>query len=275
MEKQKKMKNKIKACFFDIDGTLVRSDHTISQSVIEAVQRLEKEGVAPIIATGRSYEALRPVKEKLGIHSPIIAYNGAMIVNGKDGSIMTHHTIPDDAARKIIQKSRDLDFHILAYREEELIYEQERPEAKEYYDRIKLGSRIVNFDEIKNLNLTKCLIVADHDKLQPVKNYILDNYGQMVNSFFSDPRFLEVVPSGIDKGKAVAEVMNLLGGTVDQAMAIGDGFNDLPMLQAARWGVVMENALPELRAMFPPERTAPFCDDDGVVTYLSQFFEWE
>jgi Cof subfamily protein (haloacid dehalogenase superfamily) len=268
------MKN-IKACFFDIDGTLVRSDHTVSQAVINAVQRLEREGVSPVIATGRSYEALLPVKEKLGIHSPVIAYNGAMIINGKDGSIMTHHTLPDETARKIIQKARNLDFHILAYREEELIYEQERPEAKEYYDRIKLASRIVNFDEMAELNLTKCLIVADHEKLEPVKDFILESYADKVNCFFSDPRFLEIVPCGIDKGKAVAEVMGLLGGTIDQAMAMGDGFNDLPMLQAARWGVVMENAQPELKKMFPPERIAPRCDDDGVVTYLTDFFGWE
>jgi len=268
------MKN-IRACFFDIDGTLVKSDHTISQPVIDAVQRLEREGVAPVIATGRSYEALLPVKEKLGIHSPVICYNGAMIVDGKDGSVMTHHTIPDETARKIIQKARDLDYHILAYRKGKLIYEKERAESREYYNRIKLSGEVVNFDELEKLNLTKCLIIADHGKLVPVQDFILCSYNNQINAFFSDPCFLEIVPSGIDKGKAVEEVMNLLGGTVDQAMAIGDGFNDLPMLGAARWGVIMENALPELRKLFPPERTAPLCDDDGVATYLSELFGWD
>lgn len=268
------MKN-FKACFFDIDGTLVRSDHTISQVVINAVQRLEREGVAPVIATGRSYEALLPVKEKLGLHSPVICYNGAMIVDGKDNSIMTHHTLPDDAAGEIIQMSRDLGYHILAYREGTLIYEKERPESQEYYNRIKLAGKIVNFDKMENLNLTKCLIIADHDKLEPLKEQIAHAYTGRINVFFSDPRFLEIVPNGIDKGKAVEEVMSLLGGTVDQAMAMGDGFNDLPMLQAARWGVLMKNALPELREMFPEERTAPLCDEDGVATYLADFFGWE
>jgi len=268
------MKN-IKACFFDIDGTLVRSDHTISQVVVNAVQRLEQEGVAPVIATGRSYEALLPVKERLGIHSPVICYNGAMIVDGNTDSIMTHHTIPDDSAREIIQKSRDLDFHILAYRNGKLIYEKERPESKEYNDRIKLNGTVVNFDEMENLSLTKCLIIANHEKLEPVKDMILDTHSEKLNAFFSDPRFLEIVPKGIDKGKAVAEVMGLLGGTIEQAMAMGDGFNDLPMLEAAQWGVVMENALPELKDMFPPERIAKHCDDDGVAKYLSDFFKWE
>lgn len=267
------MKN-ITACFFDIDGTLVRSDHTISRPVIDAVQRLEREGVAPVIATGRSYKALLPIKEKLGIHSPVIAYNGAMILNGRDGSVMTHHIIPDETARNVIEKCRDLDYHILAYRNEELIYEKERPEAKEYYDRIKLKSRIVQFDKMTELKFTKCLIIADHKKLEPLKDSILTSYGDRVNAFFSDSRFLEIVPYGIDKGKAVAEVMTLLGGTVDQAMAMGDGFNDLPMLQAARWGVVMQNAMADLKQLFPPERIAPPCNDDGVVTYLNQFFGW-
>ncbi|MBI9099426.1 MAG: HAD family hydrolase, partial [Spirochaetaceae bacterium] len=245
------MKN-IKACFFDLDGTLVRSDHTISATVIEAVQRLEREGVAPVIATGRSYEALLPIKALLDLHSPVICYNGAMIVNGKDNSIMTHHTLPDKAAIEIIQAVRDMGYHILGYRNGELIYERECYESKEYYNRIKMAGRIINFDNIKMLNLTKCLIIADHEKLVPLKEKIARDYNNQVNVFFSDPRFLEIVPAGIDKGKAVEEVMTLMGETVDQAMAMGDGFNDLPMLQAARWGVVMENALPELKKLFPP-----------------------
>lgn len=267
------MKN-ITACFFDLDGTLVRSDNRISQAVIDIVQRLEKEGIAPVIATGRSYEALLPIKEKLGIHSPVIAYNGAMIVDGRDGSIMSHHTLPEVESRKIIEIARELDYFILAYREGELIYEKIRSESEEYGNRITLEGKLVNFDTLDKLNLTKFIIINDHDKLKPVQDRILGKYHEKLNAFFSDSRFLEIVPAGIDKGKAVEEVMKLLGGTVEQAMAFGDGFNDLPMLETARWGVVMENALPELKKRFPPERTAPACEDDGVVTYLAKFFNW-
>lgn len=267
------MKN-ITACFFDLDGTLVRSDHSISQPVIEAVRRLENEGVAPVIATGRSYEALLPIKEKLGIHSPVICYNGAMIVDGKDGSVMTHHKLPEEESREIIKIAREIDFHILAYRDGELIYEKERTESKEYCDRIKINGTIVNFDDLDELRLTKFIIISDHAELEPLRERILKTFKGRLNAFFSDARFLEIVPSGIDKGKAVEEVMKLLGGTVDQAMAMGDGFNDLSMLQTARWGVVMNNALPELKKLFPPERIAPDCDDDGAVTYLENFFSW-
>lgn len=263
-----------KACFFDIDGTLVRTDHSISRDVIDAVQRLEKEGVAPVIATGRSYEALLPIKEKLSIKSPVICYNGGMIVDGKDGTIMKHHVLPEKEARKIIEIARELDFHLIAYRKGQLIYEKNRPETREYNNRIRIEGKIVNFDEIESLELTKFLMLTDHEKLIPVKDKILSDMGDSINAFFSDPRFLEIVPFGVDKGKAVEEVMSLLGGTIEQSIAMGDGFNDLPMLQAAGWGVVMSNALPSLKEMFPPERIAPHCDEDGVVTYLSKFFAW-
>lgn len=264
-----------KACFFDIDGTLVKSDHTISQGVIKAVQRLEKEGIAPVIATGRSYEALLPIKDKLGIHSPVICYNGGMIVDGKSGTVMKHHIIPDPEAREIIKIARELDFHLLAYRNGQLIYEADRAETNEYNNRIKIEGKIVNYDDFDQLNLTKFIMLTDHEKLEPVREEILKKFGDSINAFFSDPRFLEIVPYGVDKGKAVEEVMKLLGGTVEQSMAMGDGFNDLPMLKASGWGVVMENALPSLKELFPPERIAPHCDRDGVVTYLSDFFEWD
>lgn len=264
----------IKACFFDIDGTIVRSDHTISQRVISTVQRLEQEGVVPVLATGRSYEALLPIKETLAIQSPVICYNGAMIVDGKDGSTISHHTLNPHVVKKIIDLARDDDFHILAYQRGELIYERERSEAREYFNRIKLPGRVVDFDKITP-EFTKSLIIGDHKDLIPLLDKIKRLYGEYVNAFFSDPRFIEIVPQGIDKGRAVAEVMKLLGGTTEEAMAMGDGYNDLPMLNAAHWGVIMENALPELRNQFPPERVAPPCDEDGVVTYLSGLFGWD
>jgi len=266
--------NGIKACFFDIDGTLLRTDHTISQSVIEAVQRLEKEGVAPVIATGRSYEALLPIKESLGIHSPVICYNGAMIVDGKDGSVLKHHILPDREAKIIINMARDLDYHLLAYRRGELIFERSRVEADEYYNRILLEGRIVNFDDLDELDLTKCLIIGDHENLVPLKDEILKLYGDKLNAFFSDPRFLEIVPAGIDKAEGVREIMDILGEPMEKTMAMGDGYNDLSMLEAVHWGVVMDNALPSLKEKFPPERIAPHCDKDGVAAYLTDFFKW-
>ena len=268
------MKN-ILACFLDIDGTLVRTDHSLSPAVANAVGRLEKEGVAPIIATGRSYEALLPIKKKLNLRSPVICYNGAMIVDGRDGSVMARHDLPDPEARQVVDLARKEGVHILAYREGKLIYEKERSESEEYRKRIKITGEAVDFDSFLTWGFTKCLIIADHGKLLSLQKKIRELCGDRINVFFSDPRFLEIVHRDVDKGRAVAEVMKLLGGTTGQAMAMGDGFNDLPMLEAAGWGVVMANALPALREMFPPERTAPHVDEDGAARYLASFFGWD
>ncbi len=267
--------NRILACFLDIDGTLVRTDHTLSPAVIKAVKRLEEEGVAPVIATGRSYEALLPIKNELNLHSPVICYNGAMIVDGRDGSVMARHDLPDNEARRVIDLARERDLHILAYREGKLIYEKERPEAQEYAARIKISGEVTDFDSLTSWNFTKCLIIADHETLLPLKEEIEKRCGEGINVFFSDPRFLEIVHRNVDKGRAVQEVMKLLGGTTEEAMAVGDGFNDLPMLETARWGVVMANALPTLREKFPPERTAGPVDEDGLALYLADFFQWD
>ncbi|MDC7221033.1 MAG: HAD family hydrolase [Spirochaetales bacterium] len=265
---------KIRACFFDLDGTLIRTDHTVSPAVIRLIRRLETEGIETIISTGRSYEALLPIKEELGIHSPVISYNGAMISNGKDGSIMASHAVPDEEARKVIDIARKGDFHILAYRDGNLIYEKERAEAREYAVHILLKGKVINYDDFDSLNLMKCLIIGDHEDLIPVQEEIRSVCGDRINVFFSNPRYLEIVNKNVDKGRAVAEVMSLLGSSTDEALALGDGFNDLPMLQAAGHGVVMGNALPALKELFPPERTAGHVDEDGAVNYLKEFFQW-
>jgi Cof subfamily protein (haloacid dehalogenase superfamily) len=267
------MKN-IRACFFDLDGTLIRSDHTVSPAVIRAIHRLEEEGIAPVIATGRSYEALLPIKKQLDIHSPIICYNGAMIVNGKDGSVMASHSVPDKEARIVITLARQNNLHILGYKEGSLLYEKERPEAEEYGRHLNLKGKVINFDNFPLLNLMKCLIVGDHEILLPIQEEIRRTCGNRVNVFFSNPRYLEIVHPKVDKGRALEEVMSFMKGTAKQAMAMGDGFNDLTMLQTAGHGVVMANALPALKEHFPPERTAEDVDKDGAPKYLAYFFKW-
>ena len=60
--------------------------------------------------------------------------------------------------------------------------------------------------------------------------------------FRSEPYFLELVPKGIDKARSLSVLLEKLGMTKDEMIAVGDGFNDLSMLQYAGLGVAMANA---------------------------------
>lgn len=90
---------------------------------------------------------------------------------------------------------------------------------------------------------------------------------------FSLPFILDVTPPGIDKGSAVRDVLAYLNLTPDDAIAFGDGMNDLPMLTAVRHGYVMANAPDLVKAAVPGLEVVGTNEDDGVATKLVELFD--
>ena len=87
--------------------------------------------------------------------------------------------------------------------------------------------------------------------------------------FRSEPYFLELVPKGIDKAQSLSVLLKEIGLTKDEMIAIGDGFNDLSMIQYAGLGIAMENAQPVVK------ENADFItrsnSEDGVAYAVERF----
>ena len=87
--------------------------------------------------------------------------------------------------------------------------------------------------------------------------------------FRSEPYFLELVPKGIDKARSLAVLLQKLGMTKEEMIAIGDGFNDLSMIQYAGLGVAMANAQEIVK------ENADFItlsnEEDGVAHVVEKF----
>ena len=86
----------IKAILFDLDGTLLRSDETTSEYTNKTINKLVEEGMIFSYATARSYVTARKVTKGLNANIPLIVYNGAMIVDNRDGSILWKNFFGED-----------------------------------------------------------------------------------------------------------------------------------------------------------------------------------
>ena len=91
-----------------------------------------------------------------------------------------------------------------------------------------------------------------------------------MNVFRSEPFFLELVPNGIDKARSLAVLLEKLGMGREEMVAVGDGFNDLSMIQFAGLGVAMANAQEVVK------QHADFItlsnEEDGVAAVVDRFF---
>ncbi len=253
----------------DLDGTLLRSDKTISDRTKSVISYVSMQGITVVIATGRSYEAMLPFKEELGLESPVICYNGAAVVDGKTGEIISALTLDDVQARVIIETARTHDIHMHGFLDGRLLYERTRAESKQYEDHTNLIGEVVNFDQIEHLRFLKAMYVADHDVLVGIADELRSKLGDDAGVVFSLPHFLEIMHADAHKGNALAQIAASLGIAPSRIIAFGDAENDISMLTYAHIGVAMENADDQVKQAV--QYRAPSHDDDGVARFLEHY----
>ena len=257
------------ALFLDIDGTILQTDHSLSERVIRAVASIRKAGTLVCLATGRSWEALKPLYDRLALDGPTVCYNGALVVDGPDGGPLFEAKMDEQAARAAVGAARERGLCMAAYRGGQLMYEREGAPMDAYRKRVALAGSLVNFDDLETLGLTKAIIFSSHGELQAVKGELEERFPpQRLTAMFSEPEFLELMGGGVDKGGGLKAVCRLRGIDTRCSAAIGDGWNDIALLEAAGDGWVMGGAPSELKARFPANRRAPHADRDGAALVM-------
>ena len=121
-----------------------------------------------------------------------------------------------------------------------------------------------------SLPVPKCLIVGDPELLMTVESDLSIRLQGEISVYRSEPYFLELVPLGIDKAQSLAVLLDKLGMKREEMVAIGDGYNDLSMIQFAGLGIAMANA------QEPVKKAADYItlsnDEDGVAAAVEKFF---
>ena len=99
--------NNIKAIFMDLDGTVLTSEHKVSENLIKKLRELEEKGVKTFIATGRTFISSKPFVEMLGIKNPVINYNGGRVTNPLNSEVIFEKPVEAQDVRELIKVSRE------------------------------------------------------------------------------------------------------------------------------------------------------------------------
>ena len=182
----------------DLDGTLLRSDHTVSDRTIRTFRELKKRGCVPVISTGRNYQGVLPFIDQLELESPVITSNGAMICDGRIGKILHEWPLPDDITRRILEEARKRNIYFQGFSNENIYYEK-RGEEAEFYEAITcLHGHIVNFDEWEGFGFIKALMIGppgrhseEWPELHEVQQELQNLFGSRLHSVFSRPFYLD------------------------------------------------------------------------------------
>lgn len=267
----------------DIDGTLVDSQSRITRANRTAIRKALELGVAVVLVTGRRFRTSAPVARELGLDLPIVCHNGALIRHGITGLVDYHRTLPTEAARAAASIALELGVepiaHYALHGEGRAVVERSpRHRSSWVSDWIARNADVV--DEVDDIRaalaeeptaLTLPLPPRQGMWLQGLLQRTLAGSVQVFEASYPHLglTFLDVVHPECSKATALQLVAGRLGISSSEVMAVGDNYNDLPILAYAGISVVMGNAPDELkRSCFHVTLSN---DEDGLAAAIEAF----
>lgn len=262
----------------DLDGTLLRSDKTISAATVAELQRICEKGVWFLPSTGRTHRELPDALRGLPFLRYAICCNGGAVYDYAEGRYIYEENIPRVLALEVLTYARELPvYESVVFNGERFCRGDEDGTICAYIRNSAVRDILVNFTGVPDVRAAfaatgmgaqKFLFYLDEGAdREAVMGDLRERFPQLEISS-SGPIFLEVNAKGVDKGKALSNFCRMQGIPTAEAIAFGDAENDLSMLDAAGLAVVMENGTEEAKRH--ADRLCPSNDEDGVRLALRE-----
>ena len=271
---------KIKLAALDVDGTLVRSDLSLSPAVIRAVESLREAGIIVSIVTGRSMGELILFRQAFPWIRYFVVSNGATGLDTETNHTFYENHLPLSVARAVEQEARNYSVMTevyadgISYVNRDCWAEAERYTA-EFLHHPSLAPGRVPVDSVGDLlaartnDVEKLYISFERlSDLPQVRSFCESFPVDLVTSIHDG---LEVNQKGVEKGTGLVALCNYLGILPEEVAAVGDGEADIAMFRLAGLSIAMENAKDIVREN--ADLTAPHNDSDGAIWAIEQMLQ--
>ena len=257
----------------DLDGTLLRSDARTSEYTNRTINALVERGMLFSYATARSYLTACKVTAGLRTDIPLVVYNGAALVDGRDGAPCLKNFFGPEIGEVLEDLAAKGVYPIVyAYLEgrEKFSYVPSlcTPGMTRFLESRRgdpRTRRVADGKELCRGEIFYLTCIDEKEKLEPLYEKYKDGYHCVFQTeIYTGDQWLEIMPQEASKSHAVIRLKELLG--CDRLVVFGDGKNDMDMFEIADECYAVENAVPELKAM----ATAVIGgnDSDGVARWL-------
>ena len=253
----------------DLDGTLVRSDQSISDRTRDVLARVEQAGALFVMVTGRPPRWMAQVAQDTGHHGLAVCANGALVYDLHTERVVRDFRIDGTTALTLVEQLR-AQVPGIAFAVEKGLDGFGRESA--YVPRWDNGEVLVApVEELVEPGVVKLLARVEgtrSDDLLARAREVLGELAECTHS--SGDGLVEISASGVSKASGLAVLADEWGVPAKDVIAFGDMPNDLPMLAWAGRSVAMGNAHPEVLAV--ADEVTASNDDDGVAQVLERFF---
>ncbi len=248
---------------FDLDGTLLRDDKTLSRYTLEVVSKCKEQGFLIGISTSRSEQnCLKFLKE---LKPDILISSGGALVRA-EGEIIYSSSFSAAETKRFIETARNicgvdceitvdtLDAHYWNYKT------NPKEQDKSWGDSI-----YTDFSDFNHEALKICVEISNSNLAQKLS----EHFSELDSQRFSDGDWYKFTKSGITKEKAILAVCEACHANVSEIVAFGDDYADIGMLKLCGIGVAMGNAIQEVKDIANAITISN--EEDGVAAYLEKW----
>ena len=256
----------------DFDGTLVRGDGTVSEKNKQAIAKYRAAGGVFAVVTGRALSSILPRLKELGLTDGLaVAFQGAVIADAGTGKVIKAGGFSQEGAIRAIRALEAENHHIHIYTVDEF-YCNRDDEPLHVYERIcGIKAEVVEDEplsrmvEREGLKIIKVLAMVEKEERDALAERLRKALGKDYYVTLSADFLVEIMPAGESKANAVDFLSEHYGVPIERVAAIGDNFNDLPMILRAGGKFAVESGENELKKR---ATVVPACEEDGVAVAL-------
>lgn len=260
----------------DLDGTLMLNFAEYEKNAVEYLKKLNNDGHIILIATGRPFRSSYFVYKEIGLSTPIINYNGALVYNPTDKLFpptdlrinrFDLFNILDFIGDNLINVFSEIhdDIYVLDYN-------------KEIHPYLHVDNGVLHEGRLQDIlkeDPNGSIIFVKEGFVETLQKYIEDNYPNTLRSRYWGEgdlfHIVEVYNINVNKGEGLKKAIEYYHINPDNVIAIGDGHNDIEMFNCSKVRVAMANSHPELL----PHATivTKSNKEQGVYLFLKEYFK--
>lgn len=265
---------KYKILVLDIDGTVTNSKKEVTDKTLESIIKLQEAGCKVVLASGRPTPGILPVAKTLKLSEYggfILSFNGAKIINCKTEEIIYQKVLPNEYIETLYKEAEENQVGLITYEKNVIISARgidEFVEKEAQINKIDIVE-VDDFIDYVDFDVNKCLMTGEPAKLEQLEMEMQGKYSEDLSIYRSEPFFLEIMPKNIDKAYSLEQLLKVLDMTKEDMIAVGDGFNDLSMIEYAGLGVAMDNAQDKVKEA--ANYITKSNDEDGVAHVIEKF----
>lgn len=261
----------IKLVAVDLDGTLLDNDKLIAPATLQAIIELPQRRIPFVIASARPPRSVKHIYQKLQLDTLQINYNGALIWDEPRQRVIEHSPLSGQLVLEIVRFARHLDHRILVTCE---ILDQWHTDRLDNTYTTATGALfqpdvIAPVESFCGGHITKLLLLGPAQAISPLRPLIMQKFGDRINIVSTEAELLQIMEKRVSKAAALGRLVAEYDVPLENVLAIGDGENDMEMLQECGVGVAVSNAAPALAAI--ADWVTPSPNSLGVLEALRKF----